>query len=170
METSPPRSRGFFSSGDGIAFAGTGIAFALAIGQCISANKASDLQNKQNHVKMAVGILSEKSRVDKEGSPQEFTEGEQALRAWAVRILNENAGKTGQIPPSAETSLIKGGARIKWSSGDFYSYYGSDYSTYDDEFPLNPMDQSEAAEPTTRKESPRKTPSPGSRSDPQPGQ
>lgn len=78
----------------------------------------AEMQSKQNAVKIAVGVLSQKPPVKQDGTVQMFPKGEQALRKWAVSALNESSGqKIDDIEGDAREALITGASFLHHSRG-----------------------------------------------------
>lgn len=124
------------TTGDGLAFASIVGAIFLTIGQCSSTNRASDIRNRQEFVRMALGTLMREAPEDKDGNATEFEPYTQILREWAIRVLNHNTEEELKIPELAFDPLIKGKIGIDSFSGWYDSgtvYGGYDYSSgYDD--------------------------------------
>lgn len=113
------------TTGDGIAFASVIVAVFLVVGQCLSSNRAADLQNRQSSMRMAIGILGIRPPQTKDGNPKEFPKHDQILRRWAISVINANAEKGLKIPPKAEEALARGESQTWY--GDNYSYKTTDY-------------------------------------------
>ena len=106
--------------GDGIALGSAVIAAAIGIGQWTSAAKAADLQRQQNSVQIAVGVLSQKSPRSPDGKSEKFPQDEQALRRWAVSVLNESSdGKIQDIEGQAAMALIEGETALRYGGYDY---------------------------------------------------
>lgn len=67
---------------------------------------------------MAIGILKERPPRDKEGQRQEFNDGEQGLRRWAVDVLNQYVNYEPKISPQNAENLIQGKSSLNYSYND----------------------------------------------------
>ena len=110
------------TTGDGLALAGSVLAISAVLTQCLSSRSTAELQRKQEYVKIAVGILSAKATRTEDGKVHEFSEGEMALRRWAIQIINKSADA--RIDEKSSDALIRGISSLKHESrgndGDIY--------------------------------------------------